>query len=139
MKKVKYQITKKKYLIVEVENEEDEECIKLLNRLFYRDRDKDFFYRKNVVSLEKIKEKGFDFVDDTLQAKIILEKENEFLSVAIKSLPSRQQQIIRYIFYQGHTLYEASKMLKIHYQSAYDLKRRALKRLKKIITKQFYD
>ena len=69
----------------------------------------------------------------------ILEKENEFLSVAIKSLPSRQQQIIRYIFYQGHTLYEASKMLKIHYQSAYDLKRRALKRLKKIITKQFYD
>lgn len=139
MKKVKYQITKKKYLILEVENEEDEECIKLLNRLFYRDRNKDFFYRKNVVSLEKIKEKGFDFVDDTLQTKITLEKENEFLSVAIKSLPPRQQQIIRYIFYQGLTLYEASKMLKIHYQSAYDLKRRALKRLRKIITKQIFD
>lgn len=139
MKKVKYQVTKKKYLIVEVENEGDEECIKLLNRLFYRDRDKDFFYRKNVVSLEKIKEKGFDFVDDTLQAKIILEKENEFLSVALKSLPSRQQQIISYIFYQGLTLYEASKILNIHYQSAYDLKRRALKRLKKIITKQIFD
>ena len=39
MKKVKYQITKKKYLIVKVENEEEEKLIKELNNLcLYFDR-----------------------------------------------------------------------------------------------------
>lgn len=134
MKKVKYQITKKKYLIVKVENEEEEKLIKELNKLFYQSKDKDYFYRKNVLSLNRLQEKGYQITDNTLINEIISKELSELLISKIKQLSSVQQIVINYMFFLNYTTKEIATMFNTTRQNINQIKNRALKKLKELLS-----
>ena len=134
MKKVKYQITKKKYLIIKVENEEEEELIKELNKLFYQSKDKDYFYRKNVLSLNRLQEKGYQITDNTLINEIIRKELSELLISKIKQLSSVQQIVINYMFFLNYTTKEIATMFNTTRQNINQIKNRALKKLKELLS-----
>ena len=134
MKLVKYQITKNKYLYVEAKNNNEEELIKELNRLFYQSRDKDFFYRKNVLSLNGLQEKGFEIKDNTLINEITRLNQQELLISKIKQLSLVQQLVINYIFFLNYTTKEIATMFNTTNQNINQIKNRALKKLRKLLS-----
>ena len=134
MKLVKYQITKNKYLYVEAKNNNEEELIKELNRLFYQSRDKDFFYRKNVLSLNGLQEKGFEIKDNTLINEITRLNQQELLISKIKQLSLVQQLVINYIFFLNYTTKEIAIMFNTTNQNINQIKNRALKKLRKLLS-----
>ena len=134
MKLVKYQITKNKYLYVEAKNNNEEELIKELNRLFYQSRDKDFFYRKNVLSLNGLQEKGFEIKDNTLINEITRLNQQELLISKIKQLSLVQQLVINYVFFLNYTTKEIATMFNTTNQNINQIKNRALKKLRKLLS-----
>ena len=134
MKLVKYQITKNKYLYVETKNNNEEKLIKELNRLFYQSRDKDFFYRKNVLSLNGLQEKGFEIKDNTLINEITRLNQKELLISKIKQLSLVQQLVINYIFFLNYTTKEIATMFNTTNQNINQIKNRALKKLRKLLS-----
>ena len=134
MKLVKYQITKNKYLYVEAKNNNEEELIKELNRLFYQSRAKDFFYRKNVLSLNGLQEKGFEIKDNTLINEITRLNQQELLISKIKQLSLVQQLVIYYIFFLNYTTKEIATMFNTTNQNINQIKNRALKKLRKLLS-----
>ena len=134
MKLVKYQITKNKYLYVEAKNNNEEELIKELNRLFNQSRDKDFFYRKNVLSLNGLQEKGFEIKDNTLINEITRLNQQELLISKIKQLSLVQQLVIYYIFFLNYTTKEIATMFNTTNQNINQIKNRALKKLRKLLS-----
>lgn len=137
MKLIKYQITAKKYKKISVDDETYENTIKILNKIFYKQQSKDYFYRKKVVSLEMLNEKGYDISDNSLLNQIYKNKKYELLYSSIDKLSKKQKQIIKYIFFQGYSLKESAQILKINYQSAFELKKRALTRLNMLLKENY--
>ena len=134
MKLVKYQLTNKKYLYVEAKNNKEEDLIKELNRLFYQSRDKDYFYRKNVLSLNRLQEKGYQITDNTLINEIISKELRELLISKIKQLSSVQQLVINYMFFLNYTTKEIATMFNTTNQNINQIKNRALKKLKELLS-----
>ena len=61
-KKVKYQISKRKFMEVEVENEKEELSVIILNRMFYSQTDKDDRFNEKTISYEWLEENGVLYV-----------------------------------------------------------------------------
>lgn len=91
MKLIKYQITAKKYKEISVDDETYENTIKILNKMFYKQQSKDYFYRKKVVSLEMLNEKGYDISDNSLLNQIYKNKKYELLYSSIDKLSKKQK------------------------------------------------
>ena len=133
---IKYQITEKRYIVVETKNEKEKQAITLMNKLFYKERYEKRKYQKTTYSFEQMNESGFQIKDCALQNYIKQMFLKEILNKAIKSLPIKQQKIIIYLFYYEYPLYEIAKRLKTSIQNVNQIKLRALRNLRNILIKE---
>lgn len=139
MKKVVYQITRKRYELVEVETLEQEELIKELNRDFEREEKRTKTMRTRCVSLDYLYEKeGFELVDNSKTGEELyfekLEKElfSERLHLAINSLTPRQKEMVIMIYFENKTQTEVA----IHYGISKAAVSRALDRIHNTLRKK---
>lgn len=106
-KKVKYQITRKEYELVEVETEEQEGLIKELNRNFEREDKRDKAYKARYLSLDSLCENsGIEAAEDSLNAEelCLISEQKELIKKsihkALAQLSSRQREIIVMAFFE---------------------------------------
>ena len=139
-KKVVYQITRKKYRLVEVETEEQEELIKELNRDFEREDKRQKALRARYLSLEQMTENVGDTVaDDSPDAEeIFIEKEHDsetktLIHNAMQFLTARQREILIKSFWEGKTIREIGEELGLHYTTVSESYHAAIKKLQKIL------
>ena len=106
-KKVKYQITRKEYELVEVETEEQEGLIKELNRNFEREEKRDKSYKARYLSLDSLRENnGIEATEDNLNAVelCLISEQKELIKKsihkALAQLSSRQREIIVMAFFE---------------------------------------
>lgn len=137
MKKLKYQITKRQFIQITVNSFEEEQCIKTLNKMFYNSKDKDYFYRKNVLSLNMLQESGYEAKDNTLQFKIITKNINEVLYMALDELTDKQKQVIYYLYFKDCGSSEVALILNTSIQNVNQTKLRALKKLKELLENKY--
>lgn len=72
-------------------------------------------------------------IDCSEKVGLFQETENEFLSVALKSLTKNERLVISFIFDEHLKGEEISKRLKINPNTVYIIKKRALNKIEKII------
>lgn len=138
-KKLVYQITRKKYRLVEVETEEQEELIKELNRDFEREAKREKASKARYLSLEEICENGEEVADDRSNAEeLYLEKEEDqqmkrIIHKALKCLTERQREIVVKVFWENLTFREIGEDLGVHFTTIAENYRSAIKKLKKFL------
>lgn len=139
-KKVTYQITRKKYRLVEVETEEQESLIKELNRDFEREDKREKAYRARYQSLEQMTENVGDVVaDDSPNAEeILIETERNaetegLIHNAMQFLTERQREVLSKAFWEGKTIREIGEELGLHYTTISESYHAAIKKLQKIL------
>ena len=99
MKLIKYQITERKYIEVKVCEPNHIQTIQTLNKMFYQSKRKDLYYKRHVVSIDKLKEFGYEPKDNDFLEKVNLNKIFESLYRAINSLSVKQKIVIIYIYF----------------------------------------
>ena len=136
-KKVKYQISKRKFMEVEVENEKEELSVIILNRMFYSQTDKDDRFNEKTISYEWLEENGFPFTSDSLQESISKTMIRQIIKQAVKALSKKQKIVIYYLFYKNYSLEETAKLLNTSIQNVNQIKNRTLKVLKKMLVDKY--
>jgi len=141
-KQVIYQITRKRYQIIEVETEEQEQFIKELNRDFEREEKRKKAFQARYISLEFLSEnEGIEPIlsEKTIEEAYIERTEktdiNGRLRKAIDRLSLRQQEIIKKVFFENKSQVEVAKELGITEGTVSVTLERALKNLKKFLEK----
>ena len=140
-KKVVYQITRKKYRLVEVDTGEQAELVKELNRDFEREDKRAKALWARYQSLEELAEQGEIIKDDspdpeeTLLQKERLKQMKVLTHKALKKLSPRQQEIVRMAYFEEKSQAEIARELGITEGSVSITLERAKVNLRKILEK----
>lgn len=132
-RKVKYQISKRKFCEVEVENDNEKQTVVILNRMFYRQEDKDKRYRKKTISYEWLEEIGFSFIGNQLEDFISKNDLRNIVNEAVRKLTKNQKIVIEYLYYKNYSLEETAILLNTSIQNVNQIKNRALNFLRKLL------
>lgn len=137
MKLIKYQITERKYMEVKVCEPNHIQTIQTLNKMFYQSKRKDLYYKRHVVSIDKLKEFGYEPKDNDFLEKVNLNKIFESLYRAINSLSIKQKIVIIYVYFLDYKLLDLAMLLDTSIQNVFQIEKRALKKLKHILLKKY--
>ena len=139
-KKIIYQMSRYKYIEVEVANEQEELSVLIANRDFERmdKREKRRLQRER--SLEKMfEDSGYDFpgkessfVDEMID-KETMQVLKERVRKAIKSLTKIQQEVVIKYFWQCKSLREIARERGVHHSTVEESFISAMKKLKKFL------
>ena len=131
----KYKISKKRFIKVPIQDEKELECINWLNNQL----SKDIYYQKkerqNIISLDLLKEKGFEPSSSSLMEEI--DKKEEYLKLykAIKQLTTKQKQVIVKHFFEDQSLRSIASYYGVSHVTIHEILHNALKKMAKEITK----
>lgn len=138
-KKVKYKLTKQRYIYVEVETPEAEELIKAMNTDLERIEKADQRFIARTVSLDAMKEKYGIEIPDLVQMVSVQsnldEKALAALYAAIDRLSERQREHILMFYFQGKSQVEIAKELGIDESTVSITMKRAHANLRKFLEK----
>lgn len=142
-RKLIYKIDSRKYRIVEVDNNQQAEIIRNLNKDTERNHKKEQRLRKKCTSYEAFSENGQELLKDECTPETILieledtEKKIKALMLAISSLKPKYQFVIKQYFFEGKTQKEIALILSIKTSTMSELLKRALEALKEEFFKIF--
>lgn len=138
MKKMKYQISLKSFIWIEVNSKEEEIIIKDLNNEFDKDKKRNRTYMKNTVSVDRHKvDFIYEFPDNspTISEKLITRDEKRELCSAINKLPKRQKETIVEYFYKDKSLRQIAREKHLNDKTVRESYHSALENLRKLIKK----
>jgi len=96
----KYQLTKKQFIILEVESPKDLAIIKEMNNEFDKQKKKDRTFHKLTISLDMLKDQiNFEIADESLELELFIEYRKQKIATAIELLPPKQKLVIIEHFY----------------------------------------
>lgn len=96
----KYQLTKKRFIILDIESSKDLVIIKEMNNEFDKQKKKDRTFHKYTTSLDMLKEQiNFDIADEGSESDWFVEHRKQEVLKAIESLPPKQKLVIIEHFY----------------------------------------
>lgn len=138
MKKMKYQISLKSFIWIEVNSKEEEIIIKDLNNEFDKDKKRNRTYMKNTVSVDRHKvDFIYEFPDNspTISEKLITRDEKRELCSAINKLPKRQKETIVEYFYKDKSLRQIAREKHLNDKTVRESYHSGLEKLKKLMKK----
>lgn len=97
MKKIKYQLTARSFILIEPKNKKEEEVIKNLNNEFDKFKKRNRTYIKNTISIDSTLKKGpYELSDNSMDIldKLIFNEKKYEIEHAIKRLPKREKETI---------------------------------------------
>lgn len=132
-KKVFYEIEKKKFRLIEVETEEQEQLIKALNRDLERADKQEKRAQARCASLEALAENGYEVESPDVPMDERLEKQEEAAALhkAMERLTDKQREIVHLRFWDGLTVGEIAELKKMHHSTVTECLASAIKKIKK--------
>ena len=138
MKKMKYQISVKSFIWIEVNSKEEEIIVKDLNNEFDKYKKRNRTYMKNTVSVDRHKVYFiYEFPDNspTISEKLITRDEKRELCSAINKLPKRQKETIVEYFYKNKSLRQIAREKHLNDKTVRESYHFALENLRKLMKK----
>jgi len=93
-----------------------------------------FFKSKNTERLtnEEYNDDKY-FVDNSIEKSLFKESKNIYLDIALKSLTKKERLVISFVFEESMRGKEIADILEINTNTVYIIKKRALKKIEKIV------
>lgn len=138
MKKIKYQLTARSFILIEPKNKKEEEVIKNLNNEFDKFKKRNRTYIKNTISIDSTLKKGpYELSDNSMDIldKLIFNEKKYEIEHAIKRLPKREKETIIEYFYNGKSLRQIASKKKLNDKTIRESYHAAINNLKKYIKK----
>ncbi len=132
LKKMKYKITERRWIEIEVETEKDEKLLIDLNRDLNRSVRKAKRLRNRSVSIDElfeVYEYEFASNDESPLDVLIIDEQERLINEAVASLSNRQRFVIIKHFWNNKSLREISRETGLHLSSVAETYHRALARL----------
>lgn len=142
IKKVKYQITLRKYLWVEVEDENQERIVRELNNDFDKMKKRTRTYYRKCLSINAVFDAfGLELKDDRMNVEEIFYKKerDEIINKGISLLSPKQKQTVIDYFYENKSFGQIAQERGVNIKSVYENYKNALANLKKFFEKIKYD
>lgn len=101
MKKIKYQLTARSFILIEPKNKKEEEVIKNLNNEFDKFKKRNRTYIKNTISIDSTLKKGsYELPDDSTDIldKLIFNEKNMKLNMPLKGFLNEKKKQLLNIF-----------------------------------------
>ena len=119
-KKVKYKITERKWIMIDLHTEQEEELVIELNRDINRNARKEKRQRSRNVSVDELLE-VYEYElpsgDESFLDALIREEKERIIREAVNSLPKRQKFVILEHFWNNKSLREISRETGLHLSS----------------------
>lgn len=119
-KKVKYKITERRWIEIDVETENDELLVIELNRDMNRTSKQEKRQKNRNVSLDVLFDE-FEYeiasTDESILDVLLKEEKARIINNAVNSLPNRQRFVIREYFWNNKSLREISRDTGLHLSS----------------------
>lgn len=119
-KKVKYKITERKWIMIDIHTEQEEELVIELNRDINRNARKEKRHRSRNVSVDElldVYEYELPSGDESFLDALIREEKERIIRDAVNSLPKRQKFVIVEHFWNNKSLREISRETGLHLSS----------------------
>lgn len=119
-KKVKYKITERRWIEIDVETENEELLVIELNRDMNRTSKQEKRQRNRNVSLDELFDEfeyEFASTDESILDVLLKEEKARIINNAVNSLPNRQRFVIREYFWNNKSLREISRDTGLHLSS----------------------
>lgn len=119
-KKVKYKITERKWIMIDIHTEQEEELVIELNRDINRNARKEKRQRSRNVSVDElldVYEYELPSGDESFLDALIREEKERIIREAVNSLPKRQKFVILEHFWNNKSLREISRETGLHLSS----------------------
>jgi len=101
MKKIKYQLTARSFILIEPKNKKEEEVIKNLNNEFDKFKKRNRTYIKNTISIDSTLKKGpYELSDNSMDIldKLIFNEKNMKLNMQLKGFLNEKKKQLLNIF-----------------------------------------
>lgn len=101
MKKIKYQLTGRSFILIEPKNKKEEEVIKNLNNEFDKFKKRNRTYIKNTISIDSTLKKGpYELSDNSMDIldKLIFNEKNMKLNMQLKGFLNEKKKQLLNIF-----------------------------------------
>lgn len=101
MKKIKYQLTARSFILIEPKNKKEEEVIKNLNNEFDKFKKRNRTYIKNTISIDSTLKKGpYELPDNSMDIldKLIFNEKNMKLNMQLKGFLNEKKKQLLNIF-----------------------------------------
>ena len=141
-KKVIYQVARHKIQMIEVQNEQEEQAVKLANRDFERTEKRNQREREKTCSYDKlVEEKGFDIPDDSPSIEdVIIENEREekikkLVRMALKTLTEKQRVVLIKVKLQEKSYRKVAEEMGVDFTTIRDIYKAAEKKFKTFFEK----
>ena len=119
-KKVKYKITERQWIMIDIHTEQEEELVIELNRDINRNARKEKRQRSRNVSVDELLE-DYEYElpsgDESFLDVLIREEKERIIREAVNSLPKRQKFVIVEHFWNNKSLREISRETGLHLSS----------------------
>lgn len=119
-KKVKYKITERQWIMIDIHTEQEEELVIELNRDINRNARKEKRQRSRNVSVDELLE-VYEYElpsgDESFLDVLIREEKERIIREAVNSLPKRQKFVIFEHFWNNKSLREISRETGLHLSS----------------------
>ena len=119
-KKVKYKITERQWIMIDIHTEQEEELVIELNRDINRNARKEKRQRSRNVSVDELLE-VYEYElpsgDESFLDVLIREEKERIIREAVNSLPKRQKFVIVEHFWNNKSLREISRETGLHLSS----------------------
>lgn len=95
MKKIKYQLTARSFILIEPKNKKEEEVIKNLNNEFDKFKKRNRTYIKNTISIDSTLKKGpYELPDNSMDIldKLIFNEKNMKLNMQLKGFLNEKKK-----------------------------------------------
>ena len=102
----------------------------------YHELENERFFKRKYISLDEGENNRLDMIEDTgtsVEEKYYKDKQTEILKEAITKLTKRQQEMVKYIYYEGKSQSELCKIYGLKKQTINDAIKRIHNRLRKIL------
>ena len=119
-KKVKYKITERQWIMIDIHTEQEEELVIELNRDINRNARKEKRHRSRNVSVDElldVYEYELPSGDESFLDALIREEKERIIREAVNSLPKRQKFVILEHFWNNKSLREISRETGLHLSS----------------------
>ena len=119
-KKVKYKITERQWIMIDIHTEQEEELVIELNRDINRNARKEKRQRSRNVSVDElleVYEYELPSEDESFLDVLIREEKERIIREAVNSLPKRQKFVIVEHFWNNKSLREISRETGLHLSS----------------------
>ena len=116
-KKMKYKITERKWIMIDIQNEQEEELLIELNRDINRNSRKEKRHRKRNVSIDELLDLyDYEFAsnDESFLDVLIKEEEEKIIRQAVANLPPRQKFVIYEYFWKNKSLRDIARENDLH-------------------------